>query len=85
MLMLAPVFPGIGDISFGSLSPRNKDEKQDWFSGKRCCKFVTEKGPEVWRVLSLIMSSFSLSFNMIVFLILRSGRIEIKTFHCGIA
>jgi hypothetical protein len=52
-----------------------------------CCerrwgKFITEQGHGVWHALS-VMSSFNLPFNVIVFLILRSDLIGIKTFHCG--
>lgn len=55
------------------------------FSGKRWYTFVTGRDREVWHALSLIMSLFSPLFNVIVFLTLRSGPIEIKTSLCGTA
>lgn len=87
---LAPSLSGDREHFF--LKPITKKQGQgtglgafQWFSGRRRCKSVAEKGHEVWHAVSQIMSSFSLSLNVIVFLTLRSGLIEIKTFHCGTA
>ena len=55
------------------------------FSGKRWYTFVIGRDQEMWHALSLVMSLFSPLFNVIVFLTLRSGPIEIKTSLYGTA